>query len=543
MHQRLLLEEEQLRRKREAEEEQLRREREAEKEQLRREREAEADKFHLMRKREQQELFLQQQLEQAHLQAELKEAEAELSAFNFSNGDCVNKRETQTKFITDHAKAVFVICPFDVNPLTESANLITTKFVDAHGKSKRNSAQKTNDAFINVSLPNVVKSSENIGVILPEHNVSTKSLNDSRVNANIVNSNSSNDNKSHLLIVAPDVTKEISHNFSALTPDLPSNSKNGIGNDVLNSVPNCANSSLMNNVTTSCTYTTSNLNPYVKPFESKTFYASNSSGSGLSGTRDAGAVYQPVGNASSHHAYVPFNAPFTNLPTLKVEPPCFNGNPAEYYSFINAFDTLIDQPLPDPSRKLFFLLHYTKDIAHSLIKGYQHMPSDRGYTEARNLLQLYFGQRHKVIEACMRPIIKGPVLSERDQRGLIKFSVDLTSCLNTLEGMDYLDRMDNLDVVSKIANRLPPTWIPNWYSIRRVTNSCMCSTKILVSRIFVNLCAVRLEKKRIFYKFLRRLNQMVINKGLLIASQKPSPRKRRMISRHQNVHCVLVVIS
>jgi len=325
-------------------------------------------------------------------------------------------------------------------------------------------------------------------------------LYDSRANAIIVDSNSNNDNKSHSLINAPNVTKGISHNYSACMLDLPSNLNNGIGNNAPCSVPSCVNSSLMNNVNTSCIYTTSNLNPYVKPFESKTFYASNSSGSGFSGIRDAGVADQSAFSASpklvvsqqntvsgydinstvsesanvyartqgpchasSHSAYGSLNTHFTNPPTLKVEPPCFNGNPAEYYSFIKAFDTLIDRPLLDPNRKLFFLLHYTKDIAHSLIKGCQHMPSDRGYKEARNLLQSYFGQKHKIIEACMRPILKGPVLSERDQRGIIKFSADLTSCLYTLEGMDCLDRMDNMDVVSKIANRLPPTWIPNWY--------------------------------------------------------------------------------
>ena len=89
----------------------------------------------------------------------------------------------------------------------------------------------------------------------------------------------------------------------------------------------------------------------------------------------------------------PVNPYFTNLPTLKVESPCFNGNSTEQYSFVKAFDELINQPLLDPSRKLFFLLHYTKDIAHSLINGCQHMPPDRGNQEARNLLQSYFSQR------------------------------------------------------------------------------------------------------------------------------------------------------
>ena len=90
------------------------------------------------------------------------------------------------------------------------------------------------------------------------------------------------------------------------------------------------------------------------------------------------------------------------------------------------------------------------------------MPPERGYQEARVLLQPYFGQKHKNIEACTKPTVKGPMLNEHDHRGLIKFSAGFSSCLTTLEGMECLDRMDNMDMVTKIMHRLPPSWIPGW---------------------------------------------------------------------------------
>ena len=62
----------------------------------------------------------------------------------------------------------------------------------------------------------------------------------------------------------------------------------------------------------------------------------------------------------------------------------------------------------------------------------------------------------------MRSIVKGPVISGRDHKDLFKFSADFTSCLITLEGMDCLDRMDNMDIVTKIMQRLPPSWILGW---------------------------------------------------------------------------------
>ena len=54
------------------------------------------------------------------------------------------------------------------------------------------------------------------------------------------------------------------------------------------------------------------------------------------------------------------------------------------------------------------------------------------------------------------------MLSGHDHKDLLKFSADFASCLITLEGMDWLDRMDNMDMVTKIMQRLPPSWILGW---------------------------------------------------------------------------------
>ena len=256
------------------------------------------------------------------------------------------------------------------------------------------------------------------------------------------------------------------------------------------SVPvSCAPNKAEIDVNESCYNATSSLNPYSKPFESKTLCAYNTFASDPSNLKDGrvspqlsvglssglvgstrSVMQQPVlpgshevNNIANTVSQSDFSSSsFTKLPTLKVEPPFFNGNSADYFSFIKTFDVLIDQPLADPCRKRFFLLHYTKNIAHSLIKECQHMPPERGYQEARMLLQSYFGQKHKIIEACSRTIVKGPVLNEHDHRDLIKFSAEFTSCLITLEGMECLDRMDNMDMVTKIVHRLPPSWISGW---------------------------------------------------------------------------------
>ena len=148
------------------------------------------------------------------------------------------------------------------------------------------------------------------------------------------------------------------------------------------------------------------------------------------------------------------------IPTL--EPENFNGNPANYHSFIDTFDALISFNVPEPKRKLYFLLQYTTGSAHALVKGCQYMPGDQGYNRAREMLQSTFGQNFQIAKACTYSLINGPSINHNDKGAKLKFSAKLSSCQDTLLSIDYLHKMDNFDVLSKIAKRLPQSWMAGW---------------------------------------------------------------------------------
>ena len=148
--------------------------------------------------------------------------------------------------------------------------------------------------------------------------------------------------------------------------------------------------------------------------------------------------------------------------TPLLEPDVFDGNPACYRNFIEAFDALIAFNVPEPKRKLFYLLSYTKGPAHSLVKGCQYMDDALGYLKARKLLQQTFGQKFQIAKACVDSLTNGPMLHVNDKPSLISFSADINSCMNTLKGMNYLHKMDNLDVITKVAKRLPHQWLSGW---------------------------------------------------------------------------------
>ena len=91
--------------------------------------------------------------------------------------------------------------------------------------------------------------------------------------------------------------------------------------------------------------------------------------------------------------------PLVAAPSL--EPKVFNGNPAEYRSFVDSFDALIAYNVPEPKRKLFFLLYYTKGPAHALVQGCQYMTAEQGYAKARELLEQTLVKSFKLL----RPVL------------------------------------------------------------------------------------------------------------------------------------------
>ena len=221
MHQRFLLEEEQLRKRREAEEElRVMQERE------RRKREAE-EEFRLMREREKQELHFQQQLEHAHLQAELNEAEAELST-EFSNIEPANQTKTNNN----------ILCKNGVN-------------------DKATNDHSAGDASLNAN--EAVKVKSEASHFKPEHNVLSNNYAGAQVSGN------------ELLNARSNV--KVSQSIS---------------------VPvYCAVNKAVIDLNESCYDATSSLNPYAKPFESKTLCAYNTFASDAGNLKD-GRVLPPL---------------------------------------------------------------------------------------------------------------------------------------------------------------------------------------------------------------------------------------------------------
>ena len=87
----------------------------------------------------------------------------------------------------------------------------------------------------------------------------------------------------------------------------------------------------------------------------------------------------------------------STLPRPQV--PIFNGDPISYRSFIRAFESLIESKTSDSCDRLYYLEQYTAGDVKELVRSCQHLSPDRGYEEARRLIEKRFGDEYRIASA------------------------------------------------------------------------------------------------------------------------------------------------
>lgn len=93
------------------------------------------------------------------------------------------------------------------------------------------------------------------------------------------------------------------------------------------------------------------------------------------------------------------------------------------------------------------------------------MREDEGYLEAKRLLRERYGQNYKIAAAHVQRLTEGPVIKTEDGAALQQFSIQLTSCVNTLREIGYINKLDNPDNLKKIIDRLPYSMRLKWRDI------------------------------------------------------------------------------
>ena len=131
-------------------------------------------------------------------------------------------------------------------------------------------------------------------------------------------------------------------------------------------------------------------------------------------------------------------------------------------NFIRAFEHIIESKTTNPSARLYYLIQHTTGCVQELMKSCLSMGESEGYAEARRLLKERYGQNYRIAAAHVQRLIDGPPIKNEDGTALQQFSVQLTSCTNTLDKIGYLDKLNNSDNLKKLIDRLPYTMRAKW---------------------------------------------------------------------------------
>ena len=140
----------------------------------------------------------------------------------------------------------------------------------------------------------------------------------------------------------------------------------------------------------------------------------------------------------------------------------FNGDPLNYCDFVRAFEHLVESKAASSGARLYYLVQYTSGSVEELMRSCLSMQPEEGYREARRLLKERFGQKYKIAAAHVQRLIDGPPIKSEDGDELQRFSIQLVSCVNTLNEIGYLGKLDNPNNLKKIVDRLPYPLRARW---------------------------------------------------------------------------------
>ena len=108
--------------------------------------------------------------------------------------------------------------------------------------------------------------------------------------------------------------------------------------------------------------------------------------------------------------------------------PFFDGNPVDYHSFIQAFESLIESRTCNSTERLYYLEQYATGDVKELIKSCHHLLPDVKYEEARKFLKKRFGDEYRVASAYESKGLAWRPIKAEDGTALNKFAFFLSGC-------------------------------------------------------------------------------------------------------------------
>ena len=155
------------------------------------------------------------------------------------------------------------------------------------------------------------------------------------------------------------------------------------------------------------------------------------------------AAYQQIASSVSESQ---------NLP--KPELLTFDGNPLDYWRFINNFDANMSL-VSDVHARLKYLIQHCKGKAKEAIQDCVTLRPVDGYNEARQILHDIYGRPHVIARSYIDQLVRGSDIRPSDVQGLQKLGLLMQKSQRTLGQMGCVSDLDNSENLLKITRPLP----------------------------------------------------------------------------------------
>ncbi len=120
---------------------------------------------------------------------------------------------------------------------------------------------------------------------------------------------------------------------------------------------------------------------------------------GLSGNDEQNHVFGIMKRQNELTTLLIQQQQLTSLPKREIQ--IFDGDPLQYPSFIRAFENGIESKSDSYSDCLYYLKQFTRGRPRDLVMSCQHVDPERGYAQAKALLQEHFGDEQMIAAAYM----------------------------------------------------------------------------------------------------------------------------------------------
>ena len=147
------------------------------------------------------------------------------------------------------------------------------------------------------------------------------------------------------------------------------------------------------------------------------------------------------------------------------EVPKFKGDPIEYKMFTRAFDARIESRAVNGADRLYYLDQHLQGEPKDIISGCMYMDHERGYREARRLLEKEYGDPYKVASSYLKKVLQWQNVKHDDAHGLKLFSIFLGKCKSAMNGISELSVLNHSPNLQSIVTKLPPYLQNKWRDV------------------------------------------------------------------------------